>query len=318
MKKLGVAGGILLVFCALVFAMLHVIFLNSHRQAYHKGALIGAESFTHTFRLSNYSWRALELGDVSSSCGCTVVGDLPETIPPFRSLYVPISINLSGRSGAFQSKVAIDMKPYGLVELEVTADIYPMLPDVIEAGSVRKGAKIDKKFAVPAAFAESPLDESSDVVTARLVTIEGQPIVQLTAYAPNDGGDFEIPVFSGADTPIVRGYVQREIESQLSSISMGYLRPGADAKSPATEQARFISPYGSSFRWRPDLTRHSEFVSVTEVASDVGTAVSVRMTPPPDRGVYREVIDFHFELTDGTEIVRVPVEIYAYVMSEAS
>lgn len=59
-------------------------------------------------------------------------------------------------------------------------------------------------------------------------------------------------------------------------------------------------------------------MEVKEEAADVGAAVGIQLKAPTVAGVYREVLDFHFEVTDSPEIIQVPVEIFAYVMSEAS
>lgn len=314
MKKFGFVGLTAMVFCALVFVALHMIFLNSQRQFYHKGALIGAESFTHSFRIPNYSWRTLEVGNVTSSCGCTVVGNLPKSIPPFRNLNVPVKINLTGRSGAFKSNVTVALKPYGVAEFAISADIYPMLPKVIDLGKVRKDASIVGMYAIPSDLSEKLGEAFSDTVTAQLETIEGQPIVKLTAKAPLVGGDFEIQVTRGADPTVFIGYVQQDIEAQLSTVSMGNLRPGSGEETTATGVVRFFSPYDRSFKWRPDLTQHSEWVALEDAPADNGLALRIQLKAPPSSGVYREVVDFGFEVAGSPDLIQVPIEIYAYIL----
>ncbi|MCF6287401.1 MAG: hypothetical protein L3K26_19805 [Candidatus Hydrogenedentes bacterium] len=46
-------------------------------------------------------------------------------------------------------------------------------------------------------------------------------------------------------------------------------------------------------------------------------AVSIQLKAASSSGVYREVVDFHFEVEGSSDIVQVPVEVYGYVMSES-
>ncbi len=299
----------------LVLIAMYVISLNSRRQNFHKGALVGEESFTHTFRIPNYSWSTLEIGDVAASCGCTVVADLPKFVAPFRSLRVPVHINLAGRSGSFKSNVSIAIKNAGAIDLTLTAEIYPALPDVIDLGSVEKGATIEKKFAAPASLTEKNFVDMTGPITFELGLMDRQPIVDLKYTVSNPGGSFEIALLQSPVPVTIRGYVLRDVESRTPSISLGYLRPDSGTENEVMHSARFYSPYGKEFQWRPDQTQKSEFVELREVASDAELTISTHLRTPPNRGVYRETITFGFETSGNPEIVYVPVELHAYVLA---
>lgn len=318
MKKFRAVGLFAGFFCASLFVALHIIFLNSQHQVHHRGALIGADSFTHTFRIPNYAWKALEVGNVRSSCGCTVVGELPKSIPPFRSLYVPVRINLTGRSGVFKSNVSVDLKGYGVAELALTADIYPMMPNVIALGRVRKGDLVESSYAITEVL---DIESFGEAVSAALETLDGQPVIQLRVNAPLKGGEFEIPILHDADSPVFKGYVLQDVEARDSSLSLGLLQSG---RGPATDSggvAAFFSPYGRRFRWREDLTDATPGITIArdaEQSDKEGVALRIQLNEVPDRGAYHETINLQFEVLESGEIVSIPLEVFAYVLTKSA
>lgn len=88
-----------------------------------------------------------------------------------------------------------------------------------------------------------------------------------------------------------KGYALRKVEANTPLLSMGYL----EETGSTTRTVRFNSAYDGAFRWRPDLTTHSEYVQLEEVSADAGTAIAVRLDNPRTTGVYKEKLDFRFE-----------------------
>lgn len=314
MRKLGISVSLSLVFILLVLVVLYVISLRSLHQSFDAGAVIAKDSLTYTFRIPNYTWRTMEVGNATASCGCTVVEELPASVPPFSALRIPVNIALAGRQGEFTSRVAVDLKGHGAAELSVFADIYPALPDPIDLGPVEKGALVERAFLAPPAFTRDALAGLNGAVEAGLTTLDGQPILKLAIRAPMESGDFSFPLADGAGSLVVKGRVARDVEATVSVLSMGYLRHGQGEGSSSTRKAKFVSPHKLPFKWRPDLAKHSEHIALKEVASESGAEIEVLLRHPKAEGVYRETVSFYFDVEGEKEAVEVPLEIYAYLM----
>ena len=317
MRKLGISVSLSLLFVLLVLGVLYAISLRSLHQSFDAGAVIAKDSLTYTFRIPNYTWRTMEVGNATASCGCTVVEKLPASVPPFSSLRIPVNMALAGRHGGFTSKVAVDLKGHGAAELSVFADIYPALPDPIDLGPVEKGARVERAFLAPPAFSRDALADLNAAVEASLTALDGQPILKLAIRAPMESGDFSFPLANGVDSPVLKGRVARDVEATVSVLSMGYLHPGQGDGSSSTRKAKFVSPRKVPFKWRPDLAKHSEFVSLMEGPSETGADIEVLLRHPKADGIYREVVSFYFEVEGQDEAVEVPLEIYAYITDTA-
>lgn len=317
MRRLGISVSLSLLFVMLVLGMLYVISLRSLHQSFDAGAVIAKDSLTYTFRIPNYTWRTMEVGNATASCGCTVVEKLPTTVPPFGSLRIPVNIALAGRHGGFTSKVAVDLKGHGSAELSVLADIYPALLDPIDLGPVEKGALVERAFLAPPSFTRDALTGLNSSVKADLTELNGQPILKLAVRAPMESGNFSFSLAGGAGSAQIKGRVARDVEPTVAALSMGYIRPGQGDGSSSTRKAKFVSPRKLPFKWRPDLAKHSEFISLKEGPSETGAEIEVLLRHPKAEGVYRETVSFYFDVEGEEEAVEVPLEIYAYLMDTA-
>ncbi len=307
-----------LVFLALVLVTLHVIFLNALRQSHSEGALMGEAELIHTFQLRNYSWHRIDVGDAHTSCGCTVVADLPKSIEPFQRLDIPIRIDLSGRSGKFQSKVSLSLPPFGLAEFEIVADVYPVLPAVIELGDVQKGAVIEKVFAADERVFNSSSEFSNDNMTVEARVVEGQPILSLAIHAPMESGDFAFSMGEGSASPTVNGRVLKEVQASVDTLSLGYIRLGAGEERSTTGEVAFVSTTGALIAWQQGSSVHSDKVSIREAPSEAGVTLAVTLETPQTGGLYKENLEFYFTVEGDPEMIRVPVELYAYVLEDIS
>jgi hypothetical protein len=132
-----------------------------------------------------------------------------------------------------------------------------------------------------------------------------------------ESGDFSFPLAEGAGSPLLTGRVARDVEATVSVLSMGYVRPAQGDGASSTRKAKFVSPRKLSFKWRPDLAKHSEFISLKEGPSETGAEVEVLLRHPKVDGVYSETVSFYFDVEGEEDAVEVPLEIYAYVMDSA-
>lgn len=316
MRRIGICCAAVVALSIAVVSVLYMIFHSSLNQNIHAGTLIAQDTYSHIFRIPNYSWRPLLVKNVSSSCGCTVVDKLPEVIPPFQTLAVPVNVNLKGRAGAFLSKVVVTFGGSSPAEFQITMDIFPLLPETIDLGRVKKGVSLKKAYAIPPEFEGARLSELHAGIKGSLNFLEGNRVLELVIEPPNRVGDFNFPLHPREGSPAVKGHVVGEIEPNLSVLSMGYLRPGAGAESTATRAVQFSSTSGAAFSWRGDITEHSELVIMKEVNGESGKSIEVQFRSPVKRGIYKELLNFQFSIEGRPEIVEVPVELYAFVMSE--
>jgi hypothetical protein len=83
------------------------------------------ETRTATVDVTNWTENAIRLFGGTSDCSCTVLGDLPLTIPPKETRTVHVDISLSGKPGIFTRKAAflVDDEGYGTIRFRLTGRI---------------------------------------------------------------------------------------------------------------------------------------------------------------------------------------------------
>lgn len=310
-----------LLLCAVAIGISRARFNRSLKQTVDKGVLLGETKISHTFSVPNYSWRSLHIGKVTTSCGCTVVRDLSGIVRPFEHLSIPVGIDLSGRSGKLTSKVSVDLGRGHVAELSVIANIVSPLPERIELGKRNQGELVTQTYVLPK---NRLVDQSVSVVPAAngpaAVTFKqmgADGVVQIAVTVPQIGGNFEIPIRIPITTEtsiehVIAGYAIREVEPKAVLLSLGYIQKGSVATNGFVG---FNSSYGKRFRLRPDLCRHSEYVSVVDASDGEQLRADVKLGDVGAAGIYKERLDFYFEeVEDPKRTVTVPVQLYAYRM----
>lgn len=318
MKNLRRIGVAILCGCLAAVLLQYFYFLKSLHQMHDFGLVIARGQLDHTFAIRNFSPFTLHIQRVNSSCGCTVVAELPKTVAPFGVLHIPITFDVSVKSGEARSEVYVYFSNSRSASFHLQARVYPPVPDTISLGTFKAGSRIDKSFSLPSSFGAI----GSRIRPVAGVTIEKSLLENYTllriVITPhfNIKGSFSLPIIQeneeGNETRIstLEGYVLQSVEPESPLISLGYEKE-IDAYIPISSRPiKFYSPYQYAFRWLKDRTTDSSSFALTQEDSSQDM-ITLTIMGPKSRGLYKETLTFSFEIDDG-EIVEVPVTVYAY------
>src|SRR5690606_186438 len=142
--------------------------------------------------------------------------------------------------------------------------------------------------------------------------VDEHDVLRLEYHVPKSGGEFKVPIALSHDGHecVLKGYAFRRVEPNKSLLSLGYLQESQ----PATQAVTFVSPYETDFRWRPDRTRHSEYVQLKQIADGPRSTLEVTLLAPSLPGTYNETLELAFEIDNDQDLEEVPLELYGYVL----
>lgn len=271
----------------LTWLVLHLVMMRSLEQSFDFGAAFGSSRLEHSFRTFNFSFSTLVVHDVSSSCGCTVVNELPPIIRPFESVAIPVRMDVSEKRGHTSAQVVVQFTNGDAAKYSLFAEVYPALPEVVELGRVKSGESIEREFVLDGTQAKrlsSLKFVPVDGVEFGLSQLKAQTIAKLT-FTPSSqdkGAIDRVLAFassSGVQSElVVRAFVAAPVEATHSVVSLGYLAP--EAKVGQAKPVQFYSPYGYTFRWLRDETRHPAWLQFVQ-DDPQKPEVDVSFTSPP-------------------------------------
>lgn len=104
----------------------------------------------HTLELVNPREVPIQIARITSSCGCTTVENIVgRVIGGGQKICVPITVDLRGKEGRYQSTVGLYIvgatKP---VLLQMEGEVYREHPTTVEFGEVTRGMPVERTFAV--------------------------------------------------------------------------------------------------------------------------------------------------------------------------
>lgn len=224
-------------------------------QTFDFGLRFVGEVIEHNFTVENPFDHALTISGVSSSCGCTVPGEVPDRIPARSSIQIPVTVRLDKPMDEFGQSVTLMIARHP-VRLGVEGRVVYELPPTVDFGTFRGGDAPTREVLLRSrpgrvvtvmgiinadelyfTVGEGP---SRELTAGTFITLTVKPDVR--------GGPFEreiIIMTDDEDAPhkamTIRGYVLREVEMEpRSPLSLGVI----DAHGEQSVTVRLYSPSG--------------------------------------------------------------------------
>lgn len=316
-KVVAVALGIALTVSASVW---HFYSVSVKDQKFDWGPVVGKTSLDHVFIYPNLSLKEITIKSVQTSCGCTVVEELPKRIAPLSVLRVPVHMDVTQKSGKTSSVVTLIFVDETTASFQMTSSVYPPLPDKIDFGKFKRGDRPSRVYMLDADRLKlaSCGYKGLEGVDVRLDEILGKPVIyidispelkltrEFSFNLPFECEDLEVPPVT------IRGYVQDVIEAKTPLLSFGYVtRRESDVS--VSRVVEFFSPYGEFFKWDEAATPGCDTATLAAVDAS-GKRIKITLAPQLPEGLVTSNINVHFTLENSEKTI-VPLTLYAYVTS---
>jgi hypothetical protein len=275
-----------------------------------------------TVELRNPTLKWIRIKTVQTTCGCTVVSPSDKPTPPFGKAAIPVTVNLAGKNGPFESKVSIQFDTGLRAEIAISGNVLPRAPRMLDFGRVLAGKPVERRFIVgTSGGADVDIKKVSvnssqfavQVIPSGDVASKQTVSVQLNATDLYGSFDSEL-ILETDDTEIPRkavrlvGYVLKPVEVDPAKISFGYVTP----TSAVPIEIKLYSPYRRAFEFVSVSSREG-FIRCEPLLNSKADAVrysAILTDRIPDAGLYKDEIEFLVTI-EGVEN-SAKVQVYGY------
>lgn len=236
-----IAVGTLSVAAFLAVAPQYLRSRYGYEQEFDAGVVLRARQVTHSFQIFNGSLYALAIGHPASSCGCTVVGELPASVPPLGFLTVPVEVGLEAKQGEFSSTISIPLGESGAAVLEIRGRVIHEVPGQVLAGKLTPG-EVARIYVLPEGGAVAPgVLHQDDILEVSAYREEGidADLLSIKVLPEAPYGYFERSLElasdtlgSGAGSVNIAGVVRGDVETAPDQVSLGYISKLTDWSAP--------------------------------------------------------------------------------------
>lgn len=287
------------------------------------------ERISHTFELKNSTDVLMRVNKVSYTCGCTVADVAPgTTIMSGEALKVPVTLDVSGKSGPMSSSIALwvqgQAEPH---EFTMRGEVFQEYPSKVSFDSFRRGERVSRSF-ILRPFPGQPSVEILDFhVNKSYATVNwalttesaGSLEVVLSSIDDVPYGYFDIPVvFVTNDSKVpqkslgLTGYVLSPLESTKTEIVFGDLKQNETF----AEEFELWSPYGDALDIVQVKNSREGLFEWELITGPDPNRVTIRVTtsnsiPAEPFGLVKGELVF-FVTVGGTE-QKARVEVYGFV-----
>lgn len=247
------------------------------------GSLREGEKVSHMFSVRNIGLHSIRITGTETSCGCTVATPDEEVVPPFQSVTVPATVDLTGRAGPIRSDIWLHLEHGEPLQLTMEGFVIDDSPARVDLGRFLLGQSPTKEFklnpvtphqleVVDANFdkevidAQFAIDEKSQGVRATVIAKPTLPYGAFSTKLVVTTNDSVEPVKSIT----VAGEVRDAVELSAEKVSLGSL----EANEPRSAQIELHSPYGAA-------------LSIGSITTDMPDYFSARLVnqPSPDSAI---------------------------------
>jgi len=117
------------------------------------GSIAQGKHVDHIFVLKNKGDSVLNIGSVSTSCGCTVADVSSRSVPPGKSAEIKVSFNSTNFSGSISKTITVQSNDpknhaYTLILKGTVIEDISVIPKQLNLGEIKIGAKKDVSITV--------------------------------------------------------------------------------------------------------------------------------------------------------------------------